>query len=149
MIGTFNAIYNNLVKMNGGVNYTIDNVAENVGKNLDAIAYNVKTGTQTFDDILYDANNNCTYIPANGNSLFIARSELKKLMSSYLNRLKETIDETNDDEATKIRKNAINTAIDESMNKIADDNGKLSDTDNYYPNFEEGLTALKNLINSL
>lgn len=146
---------NNLVKMNGGVNYTIDNVAKNVGKNLDAIALNTidvevsGVATTIFNDILYDSNNNCTYIPTesletSGNSLFITRSALKTMMSSYLNRLKET-ETTKDTDVEKERKGIVNSILDNSIATIADVNGNLNyvtHSTNYYNNFNDCFSAM-------
>ena len=144
---------NNLVKMNGGVTYKIDNVAENVGKNLDAIAFNTidvevsGVATTIFNDILYDTenNNNCTYFPTNsGNSLFITRSALKTMMSSYLERLKET-ETTEDTDVDKEQKGIVNSIIDNSIATIADVNGNLNyeaHSTNYYNNFNDCFSAM-------
>ena len=154
---------NNLVKMNGGVTYKIDNVAENVGKNLDAIAFNTidvevsGVATTIFNDILYDTanDNNCTYFPTNsGNSLFITRSALKTMMSSYLERLKET-ETTEDTDVEKERKGIVNSILDNSIATIADVNGNLNyvtHSTNYYNNFNDcfsAMTTIKSDIDTL
>ena len=148
---------NNLVKMNSGVSYDISNVATEVGKNLDAIAFNTinvevsGVATTIFNDILYDSNNNCIYIPAesletSGNSLFITRSALKTMMSSYLSRLKE--DEATGDDIEKEQKGIVNSIIDNSIATIAGDDSELQ-SENYYKNFNTCFSAMTTIKNDI
>ena len=149
---------NALVKLNGGVNYNISNVATNVGSNLDLLAFNLNSSSsgQTFDDVVYNSSLDCTYIPSKtesgeylGNSLFVTRESIITLMSSYLSRVKETIS-AEDDEITKEQKNLVNSIIDNTTSTIATQNAEIMDN-NYYNNFHDclsELTAIKEDIDS-
>lgn len=137
---------NSLIKMNGGVEYDLSNVATNVGANLDAVAFNV-TDSNQFLDIIYDSDYNCTYIPTftisastseastfSGNSLFVTRENIATLLSAYLNRVKETI--TADDTAIDIeQKNLVNDVINNVATTVAQNNVQLAD-DAHYRNYE-------------
>lgn len=139
---------NNLVKMNGGVEYTIDNVATNVGANLDAIAFNVKSDENAFDDITYNNQYKCTYIPQDGegNSLFVTRSAIGTLFSAYLNRVKET-EETDDDQNTLDKKALVNDIIINTTASVATTNDDLGNE--HYSNYETCLSDVKEIKESI
>lgn len=161
---------NKLKELNAGSNYTIDNVATTLGKNLDAIAFNKNADSTKYNDIEYtlDSTSNrylCTYIPeTNGNSLLITRESLIKVMQGFMSDTMKTIkDDTTLTSAEKLdneQNKIINEIIKNSYSKVAYNNTMLVSIDGnnnyiYYANFEDSLTELKNIggdngtINSL
>lgn len=139
---------NLLIELNSGKEYNVNNVADNVGKNLDAIAFNVMIDNAgKFDDIKY-TNNDCEYIPEvkDGNSLFITRSAIKTLMSSYLSRVKETFDGTVSD-IEKEQKELVNDIIDNSTRVIAETDEDISG--NYYKNTSTCLSQMSKIKNDI
>lgn len=142
---------NTLVKLNSGKTYDINNVALEIGSNLDLLAFNTKTSDTEFDDIAYNTDNECIYIPSysdstgyTGNSLLIKRVEITKLMNSYLDRVKETI--SSDDDANTIeQKTLINDIIANCTQAIAPDNEELKDSVNYYSNYNSSLSEISSI----
>ncbi len=139
---------NSLIELNNGKEYDVDNVADNVGKNLDAIAFNVMAdNANKFDDIKY-TDNGCEYIPQvsdgkfGGNSLFITRSAIKTLMSSYLSRVKETFD-GNEDDIEIEQKTLVNDIIDNSTRVIAETDENISGK--YYKNTSTCLSQMSKI----
>lgn len=136
---------NTLVKLNSGVTYTTENVSELVGKNLDNIAFN--QSTTKFEDIEYNTSNKCTYIPENGNSLFITRVALSNLMSSFLSTIKK---DTTTTTGLELEQNQIvNDIMNNTILSIAKDNTALSSTTPHYNNFESSLSDLGDIEKKL
>ncbi len=142
---------NTLVKLNSGKTYDINNVALEIGSNLDLLAFNTKTGGTAFDDIAYNTDNECVYIPTysdstgyTGNSLLIKRAEITNLMNSYLDRVKETISSA-DDANTREQKILINDIIANCTQAIALDNETLNDNTNYYSNYNASLSEISSI----
>lgn len=151
---------NKLKELNADTNYTIDNVATELGKNLDTIAFNLSTDSTKYNDIeyVYDSTNNkylCSYIPeSNGNSLIITREAIIKVMQGFMSdTLKDIQDDTTLDSAEQLdneQNKIINEIIKNSYLKVAYNNTMLNAKDSnsnniYYSNFETSLTDLKNI----
>lgn len=146
---------NILVSLNKDVVYTIDNVASEVGNNLDAIAFNTNADKSQFVDFEYKSTGESVKNPstADGNSLFITRDALKDMMEGFLSTVKE--DENNGDDLEKDQHGIINGLINNSVTKIASTNNDLSlntDTDTYnnvYTGFQASLGDLNNIKEAL
>lgn len=160
---------NNLIKMNGGVEYTVDNVATEVGANLDAIAFNINSKNE-FDDVAYNNKNECTYIPTcskipatpnseaiysfGGNSLFVSRESISTLVASYLDRIKVTA--SSDGSSDSEKDDLINSIIENCSQRVATTNDQLKskntidDSKNaYYSKYKDCFADVKNIKNDI
>ncbi len=168
---------NSLVMLNKDTTFTSENIASELGRNLDLIAFNQTSNLNVliFDDIVYDEYGNCTYIPSftldtdlinsssnativyNGNSLFITRDNIITTISEYLSTMKQ-VETTEDSDLEKEKKTIINQIIDNITN-IASTNDELNnitETTNYsatyYKNMYSAFSDLYNIeteINNL
>ena len=139
---------NTLITLNKNTVYNIDNVATEIGKNIDAIAFNYSSNK--FNDIVYDSNNYCTGIPTtNGNSLFIKRDALKNTMNAFLSTVKYDTT-TISDTIEKEQKEIVNDIIDNVTN-VCSTNSELS-ANKKYKNMQlafEDLSSIDNTIEDL
>ena len=141
---------NNLVALNADTVYTIDNAAENLGKNIDAIAFNYTLDSENnilYNDVEYikisDNNYKCVSVPTNnGNSLLITRESLKTTVAEFLNSVKK---DTTVSGLEKEQNEIINELVDNCSLKVANTNNQANNKINYYANFESSLTALSSL----
>jgi hypothetical protein len=136
---------NTLVSLNKDTIYTINNVATEIGKNIDAIAFNYITtiSSKSFDDIYYNADDECVVIPTNGgNSLFITRSALLTAMNGFLATVKE--DESTGTDLEKEEKAIVNDIIDNITLVISKDNNELNSNTKYY-NMEMAFTDISDI----
>lgn len=157
---------NKLVALNKEVVYSIDNVADEVGKNLDAIAFNTikdeNNIAHQFVDFAYKSTGESVQKPstAEGNSLFITRNALKDMMKNFLSTVKK--DTTTGDELEKEKNVIINGLIDNAVGNIATVNEYTSTTpqalslnsdtnvyNNLYEGFYASLSDLKSIENDL
>ncbi len=123
---------NKLVALNKDVVYTIDNVADEIGNNLDAIAFNTMKDENNvaykFVDFAYKSTGESVQNPSTteGNSLFITRYALKDMMKRFLSTVKK---DTNSDDELENEKNVIiNGLIDNAVGNIATVNEYTSTT---------------------
>jgi len=135
---------NRLVELNKGTTFTVSNVAEEIGKNVDKIAFNQTT--TTFNDIEF-SDNKCKLIPTtDGNSLFITRSALKEVMSSFLSTVKYEID-PGEDQLEIEKKEIINDIID-NITDICETNTQLA-SGQKYKTMEAAFNDLSNIDSTI
>jgi len=138
---------NKLVTLNKNTVYTIENVATEIGKNIDVIAFNytVSGSVGKFNDVYQ--NNQCTdYLTAsNGNSLFITRTALKTTMDGFLSTVKYDTSNIADD-LEKEQKEIINDIINNTTN-VSMTNAELNSKEKFV-NMEQAFEQL-NLIDEL
>ena len=109
----------------------------NLAENLDAIAFNTNTSNTKYDDIEFNENHEITYLPDDGNSLFITRLNLKATISNILDDIKE-----DDPDATTITKeDVINDLIDNTTSTISHET-PADNTINGYSDFTHAFEAL-------
>lgn len=141
-----------LVTLNKNTVYSIDNAVDEIGKNVDAIAFNysVNSGIDKYND-LYQ-NGGCTiYIEnSNGNSLFITRETLLETLSAFISEMKTDTTEIND-EKEKEEEEIVNSIIDNIPSSVAKTNPELN-SGKLHSNLQSvfnALSAIEDAITAL
>ena len=129
-----------LVSLNSGKTYTLENASTEIGKTLDAIAFigrywtDSSTGEITraeFHDVVFDTNGICTYIPeSQGNSLFVSREKLLETINAFLSDMK-TDTASISDPLEKEEKDIINEMINNAT-KVCTNNTELLESLKYF-----------------
>lgn len=116
-----------LVTLNKDTIYSIDNAVDEIGKNVDAIAFNFieTSGVCKYND-LYQ-NGGCTIFieSINGNSLFITRETLLNTLAVFIGEMKTDTSNISDTKE-KEEKEIINAIIDNIPKSVATTNPELN-----------------------
>ncbi|MBE5758188.1 MAG: hypothetical protein E7345_04645 [Clostridiales bacterium] len=134
-----------LTKINSDMTYSLDDANSDANRNnlavtLDALAFNMNTAKTKYEDIAYNDDKKITYLPANGNSLFITRENLIGTVAKILNTLKI-------DDATALSKDdIINKLLTNATETIST---TTPSTHGKYNNISDSFKALDTIENSL
>ena len=133
-----------LTEINSDMTYELDESGHtnriNLAQTLDAIAFNENNDNTKYEDVEYNANKQITYMPTDGNSLFVTRSNLISTIASIINTIKETDPDNN----TITKEDIINKLIDNTTEKISLEI-PADNTTNGYSNFINSFNALNEI----
>ena len=133
-----------LSNINKSISLKLDNVIDTFATNLDNVAFNLDENNNKYNDIVFNANCEITYLPEEnkGNSLFVTRNNLKTAVSKLTNIIK-----TNDvdEECQEI----VRDLLDNVSNKVAGDDITQIDTTKYYKSFTDSFDALNRVKDSI
>lgn len=137
-----------LTEINSDMTYTFDTTGNanriNLARTLDSIAFVTNAGNTQYEDIVYNANKEITYLPSSGNSLFITRENLKDTVSEILIEIQEE-----DPDTSSINKeDIINELIDKTTSTISTTT-PADNVSNGYSNFENSFSDLNEIENEL